>query len=697
MDSDTREPDPRLETLFAPRSIAIVGASADPLRIGGRLLRYLLDHGYHGTLYPVNPGREEVQGCRAYRSLRNLPAVPDLALLCVGAPHVLPALQDAVTVGIPSAVILAAGFAESGPEGTRRQAAVAALGREAGMRLLGPNSLGFRNTNTGLLATFASDIDSGVLPGTLALISQSGGLAAYFGAALPQTQGVGAKWVIDTGNEADVEVAECLEYVSRDPEVAVIGLMIEGCRDGRRLLTALDLAHARGKPVVVLKVARSAAGAQAAASHTGALAGADAVYDAAFRQHGVYRARDEQEFSDILRLYAAGAVPRGRRAAIMSLSGGVATLLLDACAEREIAVPPLPPPADASLAAALPSSHFDNPLDLSGNLTNAPALLAAVLDHVTRAEGIDTIVLWLAYTLLSPPLSAVYVPAILAAAATERKPIQLVGLATPEIAQTLREHGVVTFSMPTHVINALDGVTRYGAAVPAVAQEAVPLPPDAPSAGMLTGVDAARLLPGIPFVPTVAVASSEAAVAVAEEFGWPVVVKGERPGLAHKTEFGLIRTGLASASAVMSAYTQINAVLEAAGEGTITVQPHLAGIEMVLGLRHDQTFGPVLMVGFGGIYVEHLRDVAFALPPIDRAGADALLRRLRGYSLLAGARGRPAAALDDLLDALVALSRLALGAGGRIAELDLNPFIVGDTPGRSAAVDAVLVLQREAG
>jgi acyl-CoA synthetase (NDP forming) len=381
----------------------------------------------------------------------------------------------------------------------------------------------------------------------------------------------------------------------------------------------------------------------------------------------------------------------------MSLSGGVATLLLDACAERGIAVPPLPPPADASLAAALPSSHFDNPLDLSGNLSNAPDLLSAILDHVTRAEGVDTIVLWLAYTLLSPHLSAVYVPAIVAAADTGRKPIQVIGLATPEIVQELREHGVVIFPMPTHLINALDGVTRYGTAVPAVEQDAVPLPPDAPSAGTLTGAAAAPLLPGIPFVPTVAVTTPEAAVAAAEEFGWPVVVKGERPGLVHKTEFRLVRTGLADANVVASAYMQIGAALEAAGGGTITVQPHLAGIEMALGLRYDRTFGPVLMVGFGGIYVEHLSDVAFALPPVDRVGADALLRQLRGYPLLTGMRGRPVAALDDLCDALVALSRLALGAGGRIAELDLNPFIVGDAEGRSAAVDAVLVLQREAG
>ncbi len=698
MDSHAWEPDPRLEALFAPQSIAIVGASANPLRIGGRPLRYLLDHGYRGVLYPVNPGRAEVQGCRAYPSLRDLPTVPDLALLCIGAAQVLPTLRDAAAIGVRSAVILAAGFAESGPEGQRRQAELAALARAAGMRLLGPNSLGYRNTNDGLLVTFATDVDSGLLPGSLAVISQSGGLAAYFGAALPRTHGIGAKWVIDTGNEADVEVAECLEYVSRDPDVAAIGLLIEGCRDGRRLLAALDLARARGKPVVVLKIARSTAGAQAAASHTGALTGEDAVYDAAFRQRRVYRARDEQEFSDIMRLHAAGAVPQGRRAAIMSLSGGVATLLLDACEERGIVVPPLPPPADPALAAALPSSHFDNPLDLSGNLANEPALLEAVLDHVTRADGIDAIVLWLAYALLSPHLSAVYVPAILRAADTGRKPILVTGLATPEIAQRLRERGVVTFPMPTHLIDALDGVTRYGTAAPLVIDQApVSLPPDTPAEGTVTGATAAGLLPGIPFVPTVVVNSPTVAVAAAERLGWPVVVKGEAPGLAHKTELGLVCIGLASASAVAAAYEQVGGALAAIGGGQVTVQPQLAGVEMVLGLHHDRTFGPVLLVGLGGIFVEQLRDVAFALPPVDRAGADSLLRRLRGYGLLTGARGRPPAALDDLRDAIVALSRLALGAGERIAELDLNPFIVSHEPGRSAAVDAVLVLQHGSG
>lgn len=698
MDGHAWEPDARLDALFAPRSIAIVGASANPLRIGGRPLRYLLEYGYQGAIYPVNPGRDEVQGCRAYGSLRDLPAVPDLALLCVGAAQVPQALEEAAALGVRGAVILAAGFAESGAEGQRRQVELATLGRAAGMRLLGPNSLGYRNTNDGLLVTFATDVDSGLLPGALALISQSGGLAAYFGAALPRAHGIGAKWVIDTGNEADVEVAECLEYVSRDPEVAAIGLMIEGCRDGRRLLAALDLARARGKPVVALKIARSAAGAQAAVSHTGALTGEDAVYDAAFRQRGVHRARDEQEFFDIMRLYDASAVPPGRRAAIMSLSGGVATLLLDACEEREIAVPPLPPPADATLAAALPSSHFDNPLDLSGNLANEPALLGAVLDHVTRADGVDVIVLWLAYALLSPHLSATYVPAILRAAATGRKPILITGLATPEITRQLRERGVVVFPIPSHLIAALDGVTRYGTGrLPVVEQAPVALPGDVPNEGTLTGGAAAALLHGIPFAPTAVVASPAEAVAAAERLGWPVVVKGEGAGLAHKTELGLVRVGVATPGAAVAAFEEVGAALAAAGGGVVTIQPQLAGVEMVLGLRRDPTFGPVLVVGFGGIFVELLRDVAFALPPVDRAGADALLRRLRGFSLLTGARGRPPVALDDLRDAIVALSRLALGAGGRIAELDLNPFIVSHEAGRSAAVDAVLVLRAREG
>jgi acyl-CoA synthetase (NDP forming) len=272
------------------------------------------------------------------------------------------------------------------------------------------------------------------------------------------------------------------------------------------------------------------------------------------------------------------------------------------------------------------------------------------------------------------------------------------GLAPPEIEQELRAHGVVIFPIPTHLVAALDGVTRYAGTAPVAEQSPVSLPFDAPRGGILTGAAAARLLPGIPFVPTVAVGSSDEAVMAAERLGWPVVLKGEAPGLMHKTELGLVHTGLTSAGAVTAAHERVRAILTAAGAGEITVQPQLAGVEMALGLRHDPAFGPVLMVGLGGIFVEQLRDVACALPPLDRAGAAELLRRLRGYALLTGVRGRPAAALDDLLGAIEALSRLALGAGEQIAELDLNPFIVSHEPGRSAAVDAVLVLQdREAG
>ncbi|MCD2195337.1 acetate--CoA ligase family protein [Actinomycetospora endophytica] len=684
--------DPRLEPLFHPRSIAVVGASSRPERVGARVLRFLVDGGYDGTLLPVNPRVTELHGLPCHPSIAALPEVPDLAVIAVDAAHTTEAVRELAARGGRTAICMAAGFRESGPAGAALEAELADAARETGVTLMGPNSAGVRHPARGLFATFATDVALGALPGpgSVAVVSQSGGLAGYLGAAVTKARGIGYRWVVDPGNEADVDVADCLAMMAHDPGVSVIGLITEGFADGNRVRRALATAQEQGTPVVALKIGTSEAGARAAASHTGALAGSDEVYDAVFRQHGVLRARDEHEFLAALRCYDAGCVPQGRGVAVFSLSGGVATLLTDLCVERDLDVPPLPPPPDPTAAEALPAARFDNPLDLTGQIGSRPDLLEAVLDHVLGRAEVHSAVLGFAYMLQAKHISDVFVPAIVRVGAAHGKPLIITGLANAEAEKELRTAGI-----PVEPL-AIDAVDAIAAAAPARVGAAThhepARPPDNPTRAVVveTGPAAAGRLPGIPFVESRTVSDDDEARAAAGALGWPVVAKLEGTGDAHKTEHGLVRAGLADPVALTEAYRDLAAIRDRNGVGDVVVQPMLDGVETVLGLSDDPTFGPVVMVGLGGVFVETLGDVAFGLPPIDRDQAARMIRSLKGFPLLDGARGRPTACVDDLVDAVVALSDAALDHRGRLLEADVNPFLVSSVPGRSAAVDVLL-------
>jgi acyl-CoA synthetase (NDP forming) len=686
--------DPRLRKLFDPASIAVVGASANPARVGARVLRFLIEGGYAGEVLAVNPARSELLGRPCYPSISELPTVPDLAVLAVSAQQTKEAIRELGARGCTAAICLAAGFREESLEGAEMERELTAVAREVGVTVLGPNSVGFRNTGKKLYAAFATDIALGPLPGSVAVISQSGGLAGYFGAAVAKTRGVGYRWIIDTGNEIDVDIADCIAYLSGDDGVSAIGLITEGCGDGDRLRASFETARQAGKPVIAFKIGRSEAGARAAASHTGALAGTDAIYDAVFDQHGVHRVRDEHEFIEALGLYDLRQVPKSQNVAVFSLSGGVATLLVDACAERGLQVPTIPPPADPAIHEKLPSARFDNPLDLSGQIGSEPEVLRAVLEHVLAQPEIDSVVLGFAYMLQAKHISDVFVPAIVAAKASHDKPIMVAGLANAEAEATLREHGILVEAMPVDAVNALAVVTG---SKPVERRNAGPAEQlahpgtDRPGTTTITGPEAAGQLLGIPFAPTVAVTSADDAVAAARRLGLPVVLKVDGGTVAHKSELGLVRTSLATDEAVRAAYAELAARQAEVGSGEVVVQPQLDGVEVALGVYRDPTFGPVVMVGLGGIFVEQLNDVAFGLPPISRERAYEMVCGLRGYPLLTGARGRPAGRVDELVDAIVALGTLARGEREQLLEVDINPFVVAAEPGRSAAVDAVVV------
>jgi len=490
-----------LRRLLNPTSIVVVGASNDEHRIAGRPMRYLRDYGFAGRMFAVNPKYKTVLGSPCFPTVDALPPGIDAALLMVASDQVLDIAAACGRRGIGGVVVSAAGFAELGEEGRERQIRLAEVGRAYGMRIMGPNTLGFRNQQNGVYATFATDLDSGRRVGRVAVITQSGGLGGYFGGAQLRDLGIGTGYLIDTGNEADVDAGECLEYiVENDAEnISVVGLMIEGCRDGRRLLDSCLLAREKGITVVMLKVGWSVAGSASVAGHTGSMPGDDGIWDAALAAAGVLRVRDEAEFVDLLSVLDLPRRARGPGMGMLTLSGGIATMSLDACESLALQVPTFDPP-DVALREKLPLVYFGNPLDASGQMANTPEALDPLLRFVLGHERIDFVMVWLAYALLSPTVGPPMMEALLAAAGSSDKPVIVLGMAPPEVRDRLRAAGVGLMEFPARALTAVARSIRQVG--PPILRR--PLgrvgSPDYSSIEDLSGAAAAAALPGIDLV-----------------------------------------------------------------------------------------------------------------------------------------------------------------------------------------------------
>lgn len=676
-----------LDRVFAPKSVVVVGASGDPRRIGGRPLRYLKKHGYQGQVFGVNPRYEEVQGYPCFPDIASLPDGIDLAVLMLSSANALDAVRACAKKGIAGIVITAAGFAESGEAGHALQNELAALAAELGIRVIGPNTIGFRNHNTGVYATFGTDIDSGVRPGNVAVVAQSGGLGGYLGAAQLRDLGIGTRWMIDTGNEVDIDCAECVDYLARENGISVIGLIIEGCRDSSRLLGSIAAARQRGVPVVVLKIGRSEAGAKSVALHTGALSGEDRVWDTALSAAGAIRARDESHFIDLVRILDMPRTVSGSGLGVVTLSGGVATVLLDAAERRGIDVPAIGAPP-AKLREMLPLVNFANPLDASGQMANTPDALEKLVEFMLEQDGTDTIVVWLAYALLSNVLGPVMARGVVNAAGRSTKPVIVVGMATTELREMLAEAGVALAPYPTGVV---DAIADIAASKPPPYREFPPFERiTASSSGKVhTGPAAERILAPLPFVPHRVIASRDEAAEAASAFGCNVVVKGEAEGLAHKTELGLVKVAIATPAEAAGAFDELQTRLnEAAPNGAVIVQPMVTGIELYAGVMRDPVFGPVVSFGLGGIFVEIFKDAALLLAPCSETEVVAALRGLKGWPMLAGARGKAPIDVDAFAGLVTRLSEM-IANNSDIVAVDMNPIIASSDG--VVAVDAVVL------
>ena len=689
-----------LSALFAPRSIAVVGASSNAQKIGGIPVDYQRRFGFEGALYPVNPNADRIQDLPAFPSLRAIDQPVDLAILAVPSALVDGALDDAIAAGVKGVVLFSSGFAEVGAEGAAAQARLGDKARAAGVRLVGPNCLGFMNVARHVYATFSPAPGGGLVkPGRIGLVSQSGAFGAY-AYAMARARGVGLSLWATTGNEADVQVADCLAWLAQDPDTDVIMAYMEGCRDGPRLRAALALAQAHGKPVVMVKVGRTALGAEAAASHTASLAGDDAVYDAVFRQYGVLRARNLTEFFDLAHSAAVAGRPRDRSIGLFTVSGGVGALMADDASAQGLDVQPLSEAARDTLRRWVPFAAPRNPVDITGQVTNDMTLIERTARVMLDDRGFAS---WMGF-LAAAGASDAFWPVLRALVTSLREayPDTLLAVSTllsSERRAELEAMRCLVFADPS------DGIRTIAALAglkPAAAAPAAPAPIKASltlAPGTMSEPDALALLAeaGVPVVAHRVVRSADEAAAAADALGDAVVVKIVSADIPHKSDVGGVALGLRGAASARAAFERtrdhaLTARPEARLDGALVARMLTGGVECIAGVHRDPVFGPVLMFGLGGIHVETLRDVSLRALPITRDDALAMVRELRAFAILNGARGRPPVDLDSIADALCALADFAQRAGDSLDSAEINPLIARpQSEGGCVAVDALVV------
>lgn len=694
-----------LQAALDPRSIAIVGASDNPDKIGGRPLDYLARFGFRGSVHPINPTRSEVQGVRAVPRLTDLDRAPDLVIIAVPGEAAVAALDESGRMGAKVAVMMTSGFGESGGEaGKAAERAMVERARAHGMRVVGPNTQGLANFGTGAVASFSSMFaEVQPLDGPVGIVSQSGAMSVVpYG--LLRRRGIGVRHAHATGNDADVTVCELAATVAADRDLKLLLLYLESIPDPHHLAEAAAVAREHGLPIVALKAGRTEAGQTAARSHTGALANEDRVVDAFFAQHGIWRVRDTAELVEAAELYLKGWKPGGRRIVAISNSGATCVMAADAATSAGLALAPLAEDTQAQLRAILPGfAATANPVDITAALLTNSRLLGQILPVIAADPSADAFVVGIPVAGRAYDVEAFGRDTAAFADATG-KPVVIVA---PQdmVAAPFRRHGLPVFDGEGAAIRSLHQfILHHETMAAAAGRSAAPVtPPGRATGGAAVLLDEAESLAllaraGLPVVPHRLCATAEEAVAAAAEFGGPVVVKGCSPDVAHKSELGLVHLGLQGADPIRRAFEACRDGLGRHGAkfAGVLVAPMARGRrELLLGAHRDPFFGPVVIVGDGGRYVEAMPDAQVLLPPFSAEAVLSALRRLRIAPVLAGTRGEPPFGLARFAEAAVALGQLM--EDDRIASVDANPVLVGTRDEDCLALDAVVFAEARQG
>ena len=699
-----------IHTMLNPRSFAIVGATPRQ-QYGGRMLAAALKMQDRVKVYAVNPKYEDIMGVKSYKSITDLPETPDVVAVVVPYNHVLSTLKEAHAKGTRTAIVISAGFAERGlDERAGLQDEVAKFARESGLRISGPNCLGLANIRDNIWLTSSSRQMTGV-NGKVGLICQSG--ATLFGPFLARAadSGMGLSYVVSTGNEADLDFADFARYLLDDAGTTVIAGFVEGFKDAAKFIAVAQLAAERGKPIVLIKIGRSDLGKRAASSHTAALTGSDALYDAICKQYGVIRVPSYDDLLEVAQLMAQSRKPKQPGIAVVSHSGGICSLTADMCGQQGLDLPVLSDSALGVINGVLKGFGWAaNPADVTGKANSD--FFPAIMDAMINEPGVGALA-------IASAGKEQQIDQIIALREKTDKNVAYMWTGTRDASPSLtklKAAGVPLFYTPDSLARGLRHLVDYHAwhekrmkqgfaSAPAmnVAQKETLAQLQSLKRSALSESESKQLIAawGVPVSMEVCANDLDGAVRAADKLGYPVVLKADSPDISHKTEAGVVRLNLRNADDVRAAYSAIlsNAKSHAPNaqiNGVLVQEMVSGGVEVIVGVSYDPQLGPTLLFGTGGVMVEVYKDVAMRHCPITPSEALEMIAEVKGAALLQGFRGKPACDVDALADVLVKVSHLAVNLDGQLAELDINPLLVlpkGKNGQGVKAVDALIVLK----
>ncbi|HEX6369542.1 MAG TPA: acetate--CoA ligase family protein [Longimicrobium sp.] len=681
-----------LDAILRPRSIAVIGASRKPNTIGYQILENLVRHGYAGAVYPVNPTAAAVHSIRAYPSVEAVPDEVDMAVIVVPKQHVVEAAEACGRKGVKGLVVISAGFAEVGGSGVERQKALMEIVRRYGMRLVGPNCMGVLNTapDRSMNATFAPTMPPS---GPVSFMSQSGAMGVTI-LDYAKEYGIGISQFVSVGNKPDVSGNDLIQYWAGDERTGVILMYLENFGNPRKF-TQLAREITKKKPIIAVKSGRTGAGARAASSHTGALAGTDAATDALLRQCGVIRVETVEEMFDLAMAFSHQPIPRGNRVAIVTNAGGPGIIIADACEANGLVVTELSPETTALLEKHFPEeASLANPVDMIASAT--PQSYRIAVEAVLADPNVDAVI-----ATFVPPLGIRQedvAEAIVSVAAESEKPVMAVLMGREGLPQGLAElnaAGIPGYRFPESGVRALAAMYRHrrwlerpvgqvrAFDVDRDAVDRIIAAARAEGREKLSETEVMRVLEayGIPVAPYRVARTADEAARAAAELGWPVVMKVLSPRIIHKSDVGGVIVGVEDEGELRAAFGRLTTEVPArAGIGAEMVEGVLVqkmvprGKETIIGMTLDPQFGPVLMFGLGGIYVEALKDVVFRVQPVTDVDASEMVRAIRGIRLLEGVRGEPASDLGAVEETIARISQL-VGDHDAIREMDVNPWM----------------------
>jgi acetyltransferase len=690
-----------LERFLSPRSIAIVGASGNFNSISGKPLRFLKEHGYKGDVYPINPKYDELGGYKCYKSILDVPKPVDLALIAVNYKLVIPMLKECAKKKVKFASIFSSGFAESGKEGSILQKQIAKIAREAEMGICGPNCQGSVSLKDNAIGGFSASLSiKPLLYGPIGYVTQSGALG-YSIFSLAQEAGVGFSYIASTGNEVDLHTLDFMEYMLEDNDTKMVISYLEGIKDGNQFMRLADRALELGKPIVALKVGRSDVGQKAASSHTASLTGSDKVCDAFFRQKGIIRVDDIENMIDIAALMQRIPVlPEGKRLGIITTSGGGGILVADEAEALNLEIPELDPQTKESIMKIIPPYGSPlNPVDITAQVINEAEDFLKVMNVIVDYPHIDALVIVI--TQITGESGRRMAEDIVKVTKVVKKPITIAWTTGDRLVgdniKILVEGGVQVYKSPVRAVRAMGALMNYSAfrkeyllKLQSADEFSVS---DETRKSAMSILDKTRrnmtehqgkeflALYGIPVTREEVATSEEHALKIAKSIGFPLALKIDSEDILHKTEAGGLKLNINNQDQLIASYHEVlrNAKRykpDAKITGVLIQQMVVGGTEVIVGVKNDPQFGPTIMFGLGGIFVEILKDVSLRVAPIAREDAHGMIKEIKGFKVLDGARGRDKMDVGAIADVLVKVSRLATDHRDHIAELDINPLLV---------------------